>query len=244
MVKFDVRQLRYLSREEFRCLVSLEMGMKNHEIVPSELIASIANLRHGGCYKILRDLVQYKLIRYDHRNGIRGYHLTYAGYDYLALRSFSNQNVVYSIGNRIGVGKESDIYIAASEDGTQYVLKLHRLGRICFRKVKEKRDYLKRRKNASWLYLSRLAAEREFSFLKALHDRGYPVPEPLAWNRHAIVMKLIPGYPLSQVNEITNTAKVCLSHCYVYKPIKCSLITEARWLRFITSQIFIICPDY
>jgi len=208
MVKFDVRQLRYLSREEFRCLVSLEMGMKNHEIVPSELIASIANLRHGGCYKILRDLVQYKLIRYDHRNGIRGYHLTYAGYDYLALRSFSNQNVVYSIGNKIGVGKESDIYIAASEDGTQYVLKLHRLGRICFRKVKEKRDYLKRRKNASWLYLSRLAAEREFSFLKALHDRGYPVPEPLSWNRHAIVMKLIPGYPLSQVNEITNTAKV------------------------------------
>ncbi|XP_063676561.1 uncharacterized protein LOC134812887 [Bolinopsis microptera] len=208
MVKFDVRQLRYLSREEFRCLTSLEMGMKNHEIVPSELIASIANLRHGGCYKILRDLVQYKLIRYDHRNGIRGYHLTYAGYDYLALRSFSNQNVVHSIGNKIGVGKESDIYIAASEDWTQYVLKLHRLGRICFRKVKEKRDYLKRRKNASWLYLSRLAAEREYSFLKALFERGYPVPEPLSWNRHAIVMKLVPGYPLSQVNKIANPAKV------------------------------------
>ena len=63
MVKFDVRQLRYLSREEFRCLTSLEMGMKNHEVVPSELIASIANLRHGGCYKVLRDLVQHKLIR-------------------------------------------------------------------------------------------------------------------------------------------------------------------------------------
>ena len=208
MVKFDVRQLRYLSREEFRCLVSLEMGMKNHEIVPSELIASIANLRHGGCYKILRDLVQYKLVRYDHRNGIRGYHLTYAGYDYLALRSLCNQEAIYSIGNKIGVGKESDIYIAADEEGEQHVLKLHRLGRVCFRKVKEKRDYLKRRKNASWLYLSRLAAEREFSFLKALHERGYPVPEPISWNRHAIVMKLVQGYPLSQVKHITNTAKV------------------------------------
>ena len=208
MVKFDVRQLRYLSREEFRCLVSLEMGMKNHEVVPSELIASIANLRHGGCYKILRDLVQYKLVRYDHKNGIRGYHLTYAGYDYLALRSLCNQEAVYSIGNKIGVGKESDIYIAADEEGEQHVLKLHRLGRVCFRKVKEKRDYLKRRKNASWLYLSRLAAEREFSFLKALHERGYPVPEPISWNRHAIVMKLVQGYPLSQVKTITNTAKV------------------------------------
>ena len=209
MVKFDVRQLRYLSREEFRCIVALEMGMKNHEICPSELIASIANLRHGGCFKILRDLVQNKLIRYDHKNGIRGYHLTYAGYDYLALRSLCSQDVIYSIGNKIGVGKESDIYIAAAEDDTQFVLKLHRLGRICFRKVKEKRDYLKTRKNASWLYLSRLAAEREYSFLKALYDRGYPVPEPMSCNRHAIVMRLIPGYPLAQVKTITNTAKVC-----------------------------------
>ena len=198
-------------------MTSLEVGMKNHEVVPSELVASIANLRHGGCYKILRELVRHKLIAYDHKNGIKGYHLTYSGYDYLALRSLTHQDAIHSIGNKIGVGKESDIYIAAGEDGTQYVLKLHRLGRVCFRKVKEKRDYLKKRKSAGWLYMSRLAAEREFSFLQALHTRGYPVPEPIACNRHAIVMKLVPGYPLSHVKEITNTAKVRFVIVVVFK---------------------------
>jgi len=208
MVKLNVNQLRYLSKEEFRCLVALEMGMKNHEIVPSELIASIANLRHGGCYKILRQLVQHKLVAYDHQKGIRGYHLTYSGYDYLALKSLSGQDVVYSVGNQIGVGKESDIYIVADAEETQLVLKLHRLGRICFRKVKEKRDYLRNRRSASWLYLSRLAAEREFSFLKALYDRGFPVPEPIAFNRHAIVMALVDGHPMCQVRDVINPAKV------------------------------------
>jgi RIO-like serine/threonine protein kinase len=33
--------------------------------------------------------------------------LTYGGYDYLALKTFSKRGSVYSVGNQIGVGKES-----------------------------------------------------------------------------------------------------------------------------------------
>jgi RIO kinase 2 len=55
-----------------------------------------------------------------------GYRLTYGGYDYLALKTFSKRGTVYSVGNQIGVGKESDIYIVADEEGNQRVLKLHR----------------------------------------------------------------------------------------------------------------------
>lgn len=42
-----------------------------------------------------------------------GYRLTYGGYDYLALKTFSKRGSVYSVGNQIGVGKESGkaIYI-------------------------------------------------------------------------------------------------------------------------------------
>jgi RIO kinase 2 len=72
----------------------------------------------------------------------------------------------YSVGNQIGVGKESDIYVVADETGTQRVLKIHRLGRISFRSVKNNRDYLRKRNSASWMYMSRLAAEREYAFLK------------------------------------------------------------------------------
>jgi len=37
-MKLDVSVLRYLSRDDFRVLTAVEMGMKNHEIVPTELI--------------------------------------------------------------------------------------------------------------------------------------------------------------------------------------------------------------
>jgi RIO-like serine/threonine protein kinase len=36
-----------------------------------------------------------------------GYRLTYGGYDYLALRTFSKRDTVHAVGNQIGVGKES-----------------------------------------------------------------------------------------------------------------------------------------
>ena len=36
-----------------------------------------------------------------------GYRLTYAGYDFLALRAMSARGTLESVGNQIGVGKES-----------------------------------------------------------------------------------------------------------------------------------------
>ena len=43
--------------------------MKNHEAVPVNLVASIAGLKHGGCDKILRELVKQRLVCYEHRKG-------------------------------------------------------------------------------------------------------------------------------------------------------------------------------
>lgn len=81
-----------------------------------------------------------------------GYRLTFAGYDYLALHTLTSRGVLHSVGNQIGVGKESggvgghviqscnqttsteslfclfpaDIYIVADSGGQQYAMKLHR----------------------------------------------------------------------------------------------------------------------
>lgn len=44
----------------------VEMGMKNHEVVPASLVSSISNLRAGGCVKILKELVRHKLVCYEH----------------------------------------------------------------------------------------------------------------------------------------------------------------------------------
>lgn len=59
-----------------------------------------------------------------------------------------------------------DIFEVVKEDGTVLAMKLHRLGRVSFRAVKSKRDYLRHRSSYNWLYLSRLAALKEFAFMK------------------------------------------------------------------------------
>ncbi|XP_025848632.1 serine/threonine-protein kinase RIO2 isoform X1 [Vulpes vulpes] len=208
MGKVNVAKLRYLSRDDFRVLTAVEMGMKNHEIVPCSLVASIASLKHGGCNKVLRELVRHKLIAWERTKTVQGYRLTNAGYDYLALKTLSSRQVVESVGNQMGVGKESDIYIVANEEGQQFALKLHRLGRTSFRNLKNKRDYHKHRHNMSWLYLSRLSAMKEFAYMKALYDRKFPVPKPIDYNRHAVVMELVNGYPLCQIHHVEDPASV------------------------------------
>jgi len=137
-----------------------------------------------------------------------GYRLTYGGYDYLALKTFCHRNSVYSVGNQIGVGKESDIYIVANEEERQMVLKIQRLGRVSFRSIKSKRDYLKNRKSASWMYMSCLAAKKEYAFMKVLHENGFPVPEPIDQSRHCIVMELIDAFPLRQISEVGEPGKL------------------------------------
>ncbi|XP_059278547.1 serine/threonine-protein kinase rio2 isoform X1 [Lycium ferocissimum] len=202
-MKLDVNVLRYLSKEDFRVLTAVEMGMRNHEIVPCELIDRIARLKHGGTYKVLKNLLKHKLVHHD-SSKYDGFRLTYLGYDFLAIKTLVNRGVFNGVGRQLGVGKESDIFEVIKEDGTVLAMKLHRLGRVSFRAVKAKRDYLRHRSSYNWLYLSRLAALKEFAFMKALEEHGFPVPQAVDCNRHCVIMSLVPGYPLVQVKELQN----------------------------------------
>ncbi|KZC06841.1 Serine/threonine-protein kinase RIO2 [Dufourea novaeangliae] len=92
----------------------------------------------------------------------------------------------------------------ADEKGNSVCLKLHRLGRTCFRNIKGKRDYHQHRKSVSWLYLSRISATREFAYMKALYDRGFPVPKPIDLNRHCVLMELVEGGPLCGVYQVND----------------------------------------
>ncbi|TKY90238.1 hypothetical protein EX895_000236 [Sporisorium graminicola] len=198
-MRLDATDLRYISSQEFRVLTAVEMGSKNHEVVPSSLAAQICGLHHSGINKLLGSLAKRNLIARVQNQKYDGYRLTYGGYDYLALRAFSKRDSVAAVGRRIGVGKESDIMIVSSPDQEQRVLKIHRLGRISFRAIKEKRDYMGKRKSASWMYMSRLAAAKEYAFMKILYEHGFPVPQPIDQARHCIVMSYIDAFPLRQI---------------------------------------------
>lgn len=187
------------------------MGSKNHEIVPTSMIDKIARLRGGssGVHKSISTLAKNGLIGRIKEAKYDGYRLTYGGLDYLAMHTHSQRDVVYSVGHRVGVGKESDIVMVADKTGQQRILKIHRLGRISFRTVKSNRDYLKRRQGGSWMYLSRLSAMREYAFLEALRDEGFPVPEPFAQSRHTIVMSFVDNaLPLRQVSDVPDPASL------------------------------------
>lgn len=186
------------------------MGSKNHEIVPTPLIEKISRVRGGasGVHKSISALAKVGLIARVKEAKYDGYRLTYGGLDYLALHTHAGKKAVYSVGNRIGVGKESDIMVVANEAGVKRVLKIHRLGRISFRSVKSNRDYLKNRASGSWMYLSRLAAMKEYAFMQALQQEGFPVPEPIAQSRHTIVMSLVDAFPLRQIASVPDPASL------------------------------------
>ncbi|KAL1670632.1 RIO1 family-domain-containing protein [Schizophyllum commune] len=207
-MKLDATDLRYVTTEEFRVLTAVEMGSKNHEVVPTNLIAQISGLRSGGTNKCIGSLAKRNLVSKVQNAKYDGYRLTYGGYDYLAMRALSKRDSMHSVGNQIGVGKESDIYVVADQDGNEMVLKLHRLGRISFRAIKTKRDYMGKRKSASWMYMSRLAAQKEWAFMKVLHEHDFPVPKPIDQARHCILMEKIDAYPLRQVSEVPNPGKL------------------------------------
>lgn len=183
------------------------MGSRNHEVVPTPLISQIAAIRSGtGVHRCISNLAKIGLIAKVKNAKYDGYRLTYGGLDYLALHTHTKASTVFSVGNQIGVGKESDIFVCASETGKQLVLKIHRLGRISFRTVKANRDYLRNRQGGSWMYMSRLAALKEFEFMKALRREGFPVPEPIGQNRHTVIMELIDAFPMRQISKVGNPA--------------------------------------
>lgn len=231
-MKLDATNLRYLPKEDFRLLSTVEMGSRNHEIVPINLIARMTKLRPQTITRQLQALAKNKLVSFESDSKYDGVRLTYGGYDFLALKAFSSRGSVLSIGQQIGVGKESDIYLvhgtahheyifeadseqdsdAEAAEGTaqsvqiesppefhERVLKIQRLGRTSFRTVKTNRDYHQHRNSCSWLYLSRLAAGLEYRFMRALREAGLPVPKPLDWNRHCVVMEWIRGTLLDNV---------------------------------------------
>ncbi|TXT05959.1 hypothetical protein VHUM_03720 [Vanrija humicola] len=209
-MRLDATDLRYITADEFRVLTATEIGSKNHEVVPSHLIAQLSGLTGGNVNKLCGQLAKRNLIarvvnaRYD------GYRLTYGGLDYLSLRTFTRRKPasVASVGKKIGVGKESDIYLVRDDAEEKRVLKLHRLGRISFRAIKSKRDYLGKRSSASWMYMSRLSAQKEFTYMKILYDHGFPVPTPIDQSRHCVVMSLIDADPMRAVMQVDDVAEL------------------------------------
>jgi RIO kinase 2 len=183
---------------EFRVLQAIELGMAGYSFVPLDEVVKYSGLKRGETVFRLRALDRKDLL-YRQPEPYPGYILNYTAYDCLALNALAKADLLSSLGRSLGVGKEADIFDAITDDDVQVAVKFHRLGRTSFRDTRRKRGYVARRGHITWHHQSRLAAEKEFSFMSKAHEAGVAVPEPLKQNRHVVVMGFIDGYNLFDV---------------------------------------------
>lgn len=167
--------------------------------------------------KIIYELCNIKLIHHSEHAKCQGYTMGYGAYDYLAMNDLSKQGILLAVGNQLGVGKESDIFHVMTSTHGEAVMKLHRLGRTSFKKgIKQHREYYhfesinsKDRNQSNWLFKSKVAAKREYQFMKLLHENELPVPFPLAYSRHCVIMTLIEdGMPLYKAQELQDPSDI------------------------------------
>lgn len=222
-MKLEIGHMRHLTADDFRVLKAVEQGSKNHEVVPTGMIHQISGMRAAsGTNRAISDLAKVKLVAKVRNSKYDGYKLTYNGFDYLALKSMLNRDTVYSVGNTIGVGKESDIYQVSDKRGVAKVMKIHRLGRTSFHTVKNNRDYLKHsRQGTNWMHLSLLAANKEYQFMSLLFSKGFTVPQPFDNSRHIVLMELIDGYPMRNLRQHKNIPKL-------YSDLMCFIVNLAN----------------
>jgi RIO kinase 2 len=201
-----VKVFKSLKPEDFRVLHVIEANMGRHRYVPEEELLRPTKLNERELDFRLSRLNKFALIE-RWVGPYTGYVLYTAGYDCLAINALVKTSVLEAFGKPLGVGKESDVYSALTPKGEQVAAKFHRLGRMSFRQTRRVRGYIAERHHISWLYQSRLAAEKEFEALKLVHPFGVAVPKPVSQNRHVVVMGMIEGAELAEFNDIPDPEK-------------------------------------
>ncbi|MEO3993426.1 MAG: RIO1 family regulatory kinase/ATPase [Desulfurococcaceae archaeon TW002] len=181
-----------LSDESFRILAALNSLTLKYEYVPLEEIERTTKLTPSRIIKSLRELIDVKAV-VKHRT-TQSFRLTYLGLDLVALKKLSDSGVLGYLGTRVGVGKESEIYIAKTPAEKIVAVKFYKIGRVSFQKIKRVRTYAL--DESRWFMHSRNAASREYEVLSKLSNYTSFVPRVYAHVEHSVVMDYVDGIEL------------------------------------------------
>jgi RIO kinase 2 len=198
--------VKHLDSEEVKVLLALEALTHRFEYAPlEEIITKSAIEADGVLFRIghlnkLR-LAQRSMERYQ------GYKITQAGYDVLALHELAARDIVVSIARPYGVGKEASVYHGMDSEGREVAVKFLRWGRTSFRQAQRLRGVPDSTVH-SWMEYCKQAAEREYSGLRILTEKGVRVPQAIAMNRHVLVMSHIEGELLLRFTKLANPGRV------------------------------------
>jgi RIO kinase 2 len=198
-----------LLRDDFRVLSVLERAHARREYVTLQILEKLTGFHEEKLLLILSKLHELGLIKGETISGEKAYRLTYLGYDMLAIRALVNRNVIEAMGDKVGEGKESEIYLALAPGNVQVAVKFLRIGRTSFRQTVRRRTWTSGL-SLPWYKQSRIAAEREFKALKELSAYKAYVPTPLGYNRHVVVIEYIDGLELYRKPPLKDPEAVLL----------------------------------
>lgn len=168
--------------------------MANYKYVPLEVIERYTRIPETKLELSLSKLHRLKLVKRQYMM-YKGYRLTYLGLDMLALKYFVDHDIVVALGDRIGVGKESELFKGLAPSNSNVIIKFLRIGRISFRSTRRVRVFADNPRY-DWYKQSKIAAEREYRAIHEIYLAGGSVPKPLAYNRHSVVIGYIDGVEL------------------------------------------------
>ena len=192
--------------EEIQVLQSLKEKAHRFEYVPVEEVKKRVTIDAEDVLFLLSQLNKRGLVKRIKKRYL-GYRLSQTGYDALALFDLAQKDVILSLGQPYGVGKEATVYRALDANNEEVAVKFLRWGRTSFRRVRRLRT-LKDEPLHSWMDFSKRAANREFIALRILKKVGCKVPIPLAVSRHVIVMSKMSGALLLHIVDLKKPQEV------------------------------------
>jgi len=196
-----------LADDDFKVLAALERALAGRGYAPVDIVEELSGIHGGKLLSTLRKLHKLRLVRRETFAGATMLRLTYLGYDMLALRALVRANVLEAIDGRVGVGKESEIYLGLAPGEVRVAVKFLRIGRASFRQTRRLRAWARDR-SMTWYQQSKVCAEREFKALQELHPLNALVPRPVGYNRHVVVIEFIDGVELYERPELEDPERV------------------------------------
>ena len=107
--------LSYLFQGHVACWNFISKESRLCVLKPLKLkLPSVGELKTYGktctSYRVMLGVIMFGVTFYTFLTvSVEGYRLTFSGYDYLALKALTTRGSVQSVGNQIGVGKESGV---------------------------------------------------------------------------------------------------------------------------------------
>ena len=197
MLKDAINIMHRLRSKHYRLLRQILRLQRRYRYVPVHILADRIRLKSYHVKKMAEYLAKSGLVGIR-RKDYEGYSLTVLGLDVLALKDIGSVVNVGMIAGRFDVGKEADIHVCYDIDGKPYIIKVFRLGRTSFKKVRSVRPGYSI-VPGGWIMMNVMAAKKEFDILGRLWERGVSVPKPLARSHHMILMEYIRGRELHKI---------------------------------------------